>query len=82
MESYKELVDRHVRRRLEESFGKAMAMMIMASATTAAHTPVMGFAREDYKRLVEAVCCDQRVVDMWGAAGAADARREWMLLTP
>jgi cellulose synthase/poly-beta-1,6-N-acetylglucosamine synthase-like glycosyltransferase len=33
--------------------------------------------RAGYLRFVDAVCCDQRVVDMWGRSGAEHASREW-----
>ena len=77
---YKALVEQHVRHRLENTFGKALAIMIIASANIAANVPVMDLDRNDYLRLVEAVCSDQRVIDLWGVAGAADALREWSRL--
>ncbi len=79
---YKEIVEQSVRRRLADSFGAAVTMLIMASATRAAGVPVMELSREDYLALVEAICGDQRVVDMWGAAGTASAHREWSALAP
>lgn len=76
----KAIIDAHVRAKLEDSFGKAMATFIMASATNAANVPIVEPGREDFLRLVDAVCGDQRVVDMWGRAGAQDAARTWRAL--
>ncbi|MBE0475886.1 MAG: hypothetical protein IBX62_02145 [Coriobacteriia bacterium] len=73
----KPLIDGQVRRKLEDTFGSAVAVMIMASATNAAAVPIMDPSREDFLRLVDAVCRDQRVLDMWGKAGAEDAARAW-----
>lgn len=77
---YKELVDQHVRPALNDSFGAAMATMIFASASNTAGVPIMGISRPQYVALVEAVCTDQRVIDMWGSMGSADRRREWSAL--
>lgn len=78
----KVLIDQHVVTRLEDSFGKAVALMIMASANRAANVPVMSPSSEDFLRLVDAVCDDQRVVDMWGRAGSQAAREQWRRLLP
>lgn len=69
-----------LRGKLESSFGKAMAMMILASASNAIGTPTVGISDSDFVRLAEEVCRDQRVVDMWGAAGASDAASQWRQL--
>lgn len=74
------IIDEHVRGKLEDSFGKAVAMMIFASATTSAGVPIIEPGREDYMRLVEAICADPRVVDMWGRTGAQDTARSWRSL--
>jgi hypothetical protein len=67
----------HVRTRLEGSFGKALAMLIMASSCNAAGVSMVGIDVDQYKRLVDAVAKDSRVIDMWGSAGAADAATQW-----
>ncbi len=69
-----------LRGKLESSFGKAMAMMILASASNAAGVPTVGLEPHHFTKLVDEVCKDQRVVGMWGAAGAADAATEWRRL--
>ena len=69
-----------VREKLESSFGKAMTVMIMASASNATGTSTFGMTNEQYAQFVECVCRDQRVVDMWGARGAGDALTQWKAL--
>ncbi len=69
-----------VREKLEASFGKAMTMMILASASNATGTSTFGMDSQQYAQFVECVCRDQRVVDMWGARGASDALMQWKAL--
>lgn len=69
-----------VRGKLEASFGKALAMMIVASASNQADVTTMGMTNEQFLSFAEAVAKDQRVVDMWGASGAADALMQWKQL--
>ncbi|HEX9093574.1 MAG TPA: hypothetical protein VF902_06275 [Coriobacteriia bacterium] len=76
----KGLIDGHVRTKLEDTFGKAVAMMIMATATTAARVPLMEPSLDEYLRLVDCVCDDPRVQDMWGKAGSQAAREQWRSL--
>ena len=51
-----------LRGRLETSFGKALAMLILASACNDADVSMVGLTPDQYGRLVEAVSRDQRVV--------------------
>ena len=69
-----------LRAKLESSFGKGMAMMILASASNQAGVATMGLTSDQFIRLADAVSRDQRVVDMWGAAGASDAASQWRQL--
>jgi hypothetical protein len=69
----KEAIDQHLKRRLDDTFGAAVATMIIASASNAAGASVFDPGVEDFVKLATAVCCDQRVLDMWGHAGAQDA---------
>ena len=63
--------------KLEDSFGKAVAMLIVMSASTKAKLPTSDLTVGQYRQLVDAICCDQRVLDMWGEAGAEEARNSW-----
>jgi hypothetical protein len=69
-----------LRSKLEASFGKAMTMMIVASASNAVGASTMSLTPEQFVQLADAVCRDQRVVGMWGAAGAADVAAQWRQL--
>jgi len=74
---YQEAFEQHVRAKLESSFGKAVAMLILASASNSTGASMIGIDANDYTKLCEAVAKDQRVLDMWGASGARDALRQW-----
>jgi hypothetical protein len=67
----------HLRARLEGSFGKALSMMILATCCNSAGVSMLGISTDEFSRLAETVARDQRVVDMWGAAGASDAAAQW-----
>lgn len=69
-----------LRTKLESTFGKAVAMMILASASNQAGVATMALSPDQFLRLADAVSRDQRVVDMWGSAGAADAASQWRQL--
>lgn len=66
-----------LRARLEGSFGKALSMLILASCCNSAGVSMVGINEDEFRRLAETVGRDQRVIDMWGAAGAADAASQW-----
>jgi len=69
----KEAIDEHLKRRLGDTFGVAVATMIIASASASSGAKVFDPGVEDFMKLANAVCRDQRVLDMWGHAGAQDA---------
>lgn len=71
----------HVRRKLEDSFGKAMAMMILAAASNSTNVSTVSMSGDEFRLLIEEVCKDDRVRAMWGAAGADDAALQWKSLT-
>jgi len=66
-----------MRERLDMTFGRALTQLILASASNKAGCATIGLSDDEFTRLAEAVCTDQRVVDMWGEAGANDALRTW-----
>lgn len=72
--------EQHVRAKLESSFGKAVAMLILASASNSSGTTTVGLECDTFLKLCEAIAKDQRVVDMWGSSGAADALSQWRTL--
>lgn len=69
--------DDHVRVKLESSFGKAVAMLILASASNSTGIMTGKLDYPAYMRLCEAITSDQRVVDMWGASGASETFVQW-----
>ncbi len=77
MSEYQTAFDEHVRGKLESSFGKAVAMLILASASNSTGVSTMGIEEYEYERLCEAIAKDQRVIDMWGVSGAQDALEQW-----
>lgn len=74
---YQAAFENHVRTRLESSFGKAVAMLIVASASNASGANTMGMDQDAYHKMCSAITSDQRVVDMWGASGAQEAFKQW-----
>ena len=77
MGSCQDTFDNHVRSRLESSFGKAVATLIVASASTASGTSTHSIETDGYVKLCEAIAADQRVRDMWGDAEADDTLARW-----
>jgi len=77
MSDLQEAFEQNVRAKLENSFGKAVAMMILASASNTTGCSMMAIGANEYARLCEAIAKDERVIDMWGASGAQDALRQW-----
>jgi hypothetical protein len=75
--SMQEAFNTQVLARLEQSFGKAVATMIVASASSVACASTVDLRREDYLALCEAICADQRVVDMWGSAETEYQLKQW-----
>jgi hypothetical protein len=69
-----------LRAKLESSFGKAMAMMVLAAASNSLGIPTMDLSADEFHRLAKAVCDDQRVKDMWGTAGAIETADQWCRL--
>ena len=77
MLSYQDTFERHVKTRLETSFGAAVAMLILATASNESGASMSALDQTSYMELCEAVGTDQRVVDMWGSSGAEEALRQW-----
>jgi len=73
----KTALEEHVKRKLEDTFGRAVAMLIVMSATTSAGVPTIELTDTQFRRLCEAICADPRVVDMWGQSGAMAQLSDW-----
>lgn len=70
-------LDSVVRPKLEDTFGKAVAMLIIMSATAAAGVPTVELNKDQYLSLVRALADDERVRNMWGAAGVSSQLAQW-----
>ena len=77
MNNVGDIIEVHVVGKLEDAFGKAVALMILASATRQAGVPTSELSHGEFLRLVDAICCDQRCLDMWGEAGAVQVKQQW-----
>lgn len=66
-----------VRPKLEDTFGKAVAMLIIMSATTTARVPTAELNREEYISLVRTLVEDDRVKNMWGTSEALSQLAQW-----
>lgn len=73
----KAALEEKVKPKLEDTFGKAVAMLIVMSATNSSGASVVSLDETDYRRLCGAICTDPRVVNMWGQAGAQAQQLEW-----
>lgn len=78
--SVDEAVDSHVVQRLEDTFGKAVTVLIVATATRESGVPTSCLNAQEYRKFVDAICTDDRVVSMWGTAEAEAQRQMWCAL--
>lgn len=69
-----------VRAKLDATFGKALSLMILATASNSTGCMTAQPSHDEFLALVEAVARDDRVIAMWGVAGAADALSDWQRL--
>jgi len=70
-------LDTVVRPKLEDTFGKSVAMLIIMTATASAGVPTVNLSKDDYLALVRALVKDERVTNMWGSAGAQSQLSQW-----
>ncbi|MHB0975775.1 MAG: hypothetical protein ACYC1U_01110 [Candidatus Aquicultorales bacterium] len=71
-------LQRIVKRDLEISFGEGLASIILTNARVKASIPVLNMTPDHYSELVSAICCDQRVLRMWGEAGTREKMSKWL----
>lgn len=71
------IVDKVIKPDLENVFGPAMTARIIMSSRAKANAPIVGMRKEDFEKMIEAICCDDRVVGMWGSAGIHERRVRW-----
>ena len=62
---------------LAETFGIAMANMIILQSSQKAGVSMMGLDNSGYAKLIDAIASDDRVTQMLGRAGAQAKRDTW-----
>jgi len=62
---------------LSDTFGIAMANMIILQSSQKAGVSMMGLDNTGYLKLVNAIASDERVVQLLGRAGAQTKRDMW-----
>jgi len=70
----------HVKQSLADVFGMSMTNMIILQCSQKAGVTVMGMDAEAYKKLVDTIASDERVVQMLGRDGARAKRDAWLAL--
>ncbi len=71
------VIEEHIKPRLDDSFGRGMTMLIMMSSSKVANVSLVNIDDLDCRKLIQAICEDKRVIDMWGEAMAKERLREW-----
>jgi hypothetical protein len=67
--------------RLRDVFGLSSTRSLLTMATLAYVTTVGGKIQR-YRAFVDSICSDERVIDKWGEAAAANQAKEWKDLVP
>lgn len=75
--SVSQVIDTVLKPELENVFGPALSARIIISARAKANAPIVGMKKEDLERMIEALGDDDRVLGMWGVAGAQERLRRW-----
>jgi len=69
-----------VKKDLESTFGNTLAASIIAIARTKANAPLIGMSKQNFTDLIDAICGDNRVQSMLGAAGTRERSMKWKKL--
>lgn len=62
---------------LESVFGKSLTSSILVAARSKSGAPLMGINKEQYLALINCICDDPKVKDLWGEAGTKDKLNKW-----
>ncbi len=65
---------------LENVFGPAITARIFISARAKANAPIVGMTVDQLMKMVDAISEDERIVAMWGEAGAREITRRWKMV--
>ncbi len=69
-----------IKKDLESTFGNTLAASIIGIARTKAGAPLIGMNRQNFLDLIDAICADNRVQSMLGAAGSRERSVRWKKL--
>ncbi len=70
-------IETAVKPKLEDSFGKETAMLIIMRAAASTEIPMVGLRPQHFRRLVAAICEDERVRGTWGEDESLAQLQEW-----
>lgn len=69
-----------VKKELESLFGKGLMGVIIITARNKSKAPIVGMTKEQFDKLADEVCRDERVVGMLGGAGSKQKLVKWKKL--
>ncbi len=67
-----------VKPKLDDSFGRGIAMLIILNASREGNLTLIELDKDSYCTLIEKICCDPRVVKMWGEDGCKKQYETWL----
>lgn len=67
-----------VKRELADTFGMAMASMIILQCSQSAEVSTTEMEAAGYRKLIAAIAFDPRVTQMFGQAGADSKKEMWL----
>jgi hypothetical protein len=71
------IVDSIIKPELENVFGPALTARIIMSSRARSNAPIVNMHKEEFERLIDAICEDERVSGMWGASGIRERKEKW-----
>lgn len=70
-------IEKTVKPKLEDAFGKGEAMRIMMRAAASTEVPMFGQNPQHFRMLITAICADEIVRGAWGEDGSQAQLEEW-----
>lgn len=62
---------------LEAAFGKGLASTILMGARSKSGAPLVGLNKEQFLSLINCICQDSRVKNLWGTTGITERLNKW-----
>lgn len=69
-----------IKKELTTVFGEGLSARILFTARDKSNAPIVGLNAEKYLALVDALCSDERIKDMWGDFAVKGKRSRWVTL--